>query len=42
MKVAIEEFVKRFPHFELAGDTAWSTGQIRGPRVMPVRILETA
>jgi len=42
MKVAIEEFVKRFPDFELAGETSWSTGQIRGPRVMPVRILETA
>ena len=40
MKVAIEEFVKRFPNFELAGDTTWSSGQIRGPRVMPVRILE--
>lgn len=39
MKVAIEEFCKRFPSFELAGDVAWSTGQIRGPRVMPVRIL---
>ena len=42
MKVAIEEFVKRFPNFELAGDVSWSTGQIRGPRIMPVRILETS
>jgi cytochrome P450 len=42
LKVAIEEFIKRFPRFELAGDTSWSVGQIRGPRVLPVRILETA
>ena len=31
-------------HFELAGDsdqTEWSVGQIRGPRKLPVRILET-
>jgi hypothetical protein len=41
MKVAIEEFVKRFPSFELAAETTWSTGQIRGPRIMPVRILES-
>ncbi len=39
LKVAIEEFVARFPDFELAGDVRWSVGQIRGPRVMPVRIL---
>ena len=42
LKVAIEEFVARFPHFELAGDVRWSVGQVRGPRVMPIRILETA
>ena len=39
LKIAIEEFVKRFRDFELAGDTTWSVGQIRGPRVMPLRIL---
>ena len=39
LRVAIEEFVARFPNFELAGDTTWSIGQIRGPRVLPVRIL---
>ncbi|MGI9643718.1 MAG: cytochrome P450 [Ilumatobacteraceae bacterium] len=38
VKVAIEEFVARFPNFELAGDTKWSVGQIRGPRKLPVRI----
>ena len=39
MKVAIQEFLKRFPEFELAGDTRWSVGQIRGPREMPLRVL---
>jgi cytochrome P450 len=38
LKVAIEEFLARFPHFELAGDTRWSVGQIRGPRELPIRI----
>ncbi len=42
LKVAIEEFVARFPRFELAGDVGWSVGQIRGPRQLPLRILETA
>ena len=39
LRVAIEEFVARFPNFELAGDVRWSVGQIRGPRELPVRIL---
>lgn len=42
LQVAIEEFVKRFPGFELAGDTRWSVGQIRGPRELPVRITAAA
>jgi len=42
LKVAIEEGTKRFPRYELAGDTRWSVGQIRGPRELPVRILEVA
>ena len=42
LKVAVEEFVKRFPRFELAGDVTWSVGQIRGPRQLPVRVLATA
>ena len=42
LKVAIEEFTKRFPRYEVAGDTRWSVGQIRGPRDLPVRILEVA
>ncbi len=39
LRVAVEEFVKRFPRFELAGEVTWSQGQIRGPRVLPVRVL---
>jgi cytochrome P450 len=42
LRIAIEEFVARFPRFELAGETRWSVGQIRGPRVLPVRVLERA
>ena len=42
LRVAVQEFIARFPKFELAGDTRWSVGQIRGPRELPVRILETA
>ena len=41
LRVAVEEFLGRFPEFELAdpGAVAWSVGQIRGPRRLPVRIL---
>ncbi len=39
VRVAVEEFIGRFPDFELAGDVRWSVGQIRGPRQLPVRIL---
>ena len=42
LKIAIEEFIGRFPEFELAGETRWSVGQIRGPRELPVRILATS
>ncbi|MFM8867709.1 MAG: cytochrome P450 [Ilumatobacteraceae bacterium] len=42
LRVAVEEFIKRFPRFELADASAvtWSLGQVRGPRKLPVRILE--
>jgi len=40
--VAFEEFIRRFPDFELAGDVRWSVGQIRGPRELPVRVLAVA
>ena len=41
LTVALEEWMERVPHFELADPTGvtWSTGQIRGPRKLPVRIL---
>lgn len=39
VRVATEEFLARFPDFELAGSVRWSVGQIRGPRALPVRIL---
>lgn len=41
LKVALEEFVNRFPDFSLPKDgdqTKWSVGQIRGPRSMPILI----
>ncbi|WP_199849732.1 cytochrome P450 [Blastococcus sp. Marseille-P5729] len=41
LKVAIEEFVNRFPDFSFPKDgdqTKWSVGQIRGPRSMPILI----
>lgn len=39
--VAIDEWMKRFPDFELSDPSAvrWSTGQVRGPRELPVRIV---
>jgi cytochrome P450 len=41
LTIAVEEFVRRFPDFELADPAAvrWSVGQIRGPRALPLRIL---
>lgn len=41
LRVAIEEWLSRFPDFELADPDAvhWSTGQVRGPRKLPLRIL---
>ena len=43
LTVAVDEWMRRIPDFELA-DTdpdavRWSTGQVRGPRQLPVRIL---
>jgi cytochrome P450 len=42
LRVAVEEFLLRFPDFELAGDVRWSAGQIRGPRQLPVRVPASA
>ena len=41
LKIAIEEFIKYFPVFELANpsEVKWSSGQIRGPRKLDIRIL---
>lgn len=41
LRVAIEEFIQRFPRFELADPDAvtWAPGQVRGPRNLPIRIL---
>jgi cytochrome P450 len=42
LRVAIETFIERFPRFELADPAAvtWAPGQVRGPRHLPLRILE--
>ena len=44
LKVALQEWIARFPDFELADPDAvtWSAGQVRGPRRRPVRILAPA
>jgi cytochrome P450 len=41
LRVALEEWMKRYPEFELADPTevTWSAGQVRGPRTIPMRIL---
>jgi cytochrome P450 len=41
LRIAIEEFIARFPRFELADPSAvtWAPGQVRGPRSIPVRVL---
>ncbi|MBK5223473.1 MAG: cytochrome P450 [Acidimicrobiia bacterium] len=45
LRVGIEEWMKRIPDFELAADdpdaVRWSTGQVRGPRELPIRLLST-
>ena len=40
LRVAVEEWLRRFPEFEVAerGGVRWSTGQVRGPRALPVRV----
>jgi cytochrome P450 len=44
MRVALEEFVRRFPKFTLDESTPmrWSVGQIRGPKLVPLRIVDGA
>lgn len=38
MRVAVEEFLRRIPEFELeaGGEITWAGGQVRGPRQLPV------
>jgi cytochrome P450 len=40
LRVALEEWMARYPEFELTDPSAvtWSAGQVRGPRTIPVRI----
>ena len=41
LRVALEEWMARYPDFELADPAAvtWSAGQVRGPRTLPIRVL---
>ena len=41
LRVALEEFIARYPTFTLADPDAvtWAPGQIRGPRNLPIRVL---
>jgi cytochrome P450 len=38
LRVAIEEWIKRIPSFQLADNAVvtWAGGQVRGPRTVPV------
>ena len=40
MNVAVEVFLERFPDFELntQEEVTWSTGQVRGPRQLPIKV----
>jgi cytochrome P450 len=40
LRVALEEWIRRYPEFELADPSSvtWSAGQVRGPRTLPLRI----
>ncbi len=42
LRIAIEEFIKRYPKFELANPegVTWAPGQVRGPRNLPVKVLK--
>ena len=42
LKVAVEEFVARFPSFAVGGDVTWSVDQIRGHRRLTVRVDSVA
>jgi hypothetical protein len=40
LRVALEEFLKRYQKFELdpSSDVTWAPGQVRGPRAIPLRV----
>ena len=40
LRVAVEEWLRAFPEFHLEdpGAVQWSAGQVRGPRVLPLRV----
>jgi hypothetical protein len=40
LRVALEVWLERFPNFSLEDSAAvhWSTGQVRGPRTLPLRV----
>ncbi|MBS1846921.1 MAG: cytochrome P450 [Actinobacteria bacterium] len=42
LRVAIETWLERYPDFTIADEAAvrWSGGQVRGPRVLPIRVLD--
>jgi cytochrome P450 len=44
LRVALEEWLARYPEFELSDPSAvsWSAGQVRGPRTLPVAIGRVA
>jgi cytochrome P450 len=44
LTVALERWLARFRDFDLEDPTAitWAPGQIRGPRILPIRVLERA
>ena len=44
LRVALEEFIARYPSFELVDPDAvtWAQGQVRGPRSIPLRVNTAA
>jgi cytochrome P450 len=44
LTVALERWLARFPDFDLDDPSAvtWAPGQVRGPRILPIRLLERA
>jgi cytochrome P450 len=44
LTVALERWLARFPDFDLDDPNAvtWAPGQVRGPRILPIRVLERA